>query len=165
MGMLCPMPCCMYIESTTIAAFYAYALTLCYTVSRLFKAVALRVGTMQQQTALVGLEHPLKTPRLQSSRSVRSIFFFSVFGCGASILDVQGVPAQYDPRYSTILNRTKKYEFPDIVRFFAFFSQKTAFLKVHFMYLVLVLAQYDFSIVRFPGSPKFVLSGDPLYSE
>ena len=47
MGMLCPMPCCMYIESTTIAAFYAYALTLCYTVSRLFKAVALRVvGTM-----------------------------------------------------------------------------------------------------------------------
>ena len=41
-GMLCPMPCCMYIESTTIAAFYAYALTLCYTVSRLFKAVALK---------------------------------------------------------------------------------------------------------------------------
>ena len=32
-----------------------------------------------QQTALVGLEHPLKTPRLQCSRSVRSIFFYSVF--------------------------------------------------------------------------------------
>ena len=33
------------------------------------------------------------------------------------------------------------------------------------MYLVLVLTWYDFSIVQFPGSPKFVLSGDHLYLE
>ena len=67
-------------------------------------------------------------------------------------------PVQYDLKLYKIVQNPRI-----IVRFFAFFSQKTAFLKVHFMYLVLVLAQYDFSIVRFPGSPKFVLSGDPLY--
>ena len=79
---------------------------------------------------------------------------------------LQGFPTQYDftiqynPWYSMILNRTKYYKFPNIVRVFALFSQKTAFLKVHFMYLVLVLAQYHFLIARFPGSTKFILYRD-----
>ena len=59
------------------------------------------------------------------------------------------------PRYST--------NSPILYGFLPFFLKKTAFLKVHLMYLVLFLAQYDFSIVRFPGSTKFVLSGDTLY--
>ena len=77
--MLYPMPCCMYIESTTIAAFYAYALTLCYTVSRLFKAVALKSRNYVEVDGSSRSRAPLKTPRLQCSRSVRSIFFYSVF--------------------------------------------------------------------------------------
>ena len=67
-------------------------------------------------------------------------------------------PVQYNLKI--VLNTTNS---PIQYGFLSFFSQKTVFLKVHFMYLVLVPTQYDFSIVRFPGSPKFVLVGDPLY--
>ena len=80
---------------------------------------------------------------------------------------VQGVPAQYDftqcnPRYSTleiVLNSTNSSMW---YGFLPFFSKKTGFLKVHIMNLVLVLSQYDFSIVQFHGRPEFVLSRDPL---
>ena len=76
--------------------------------------------------------------------------------------------------WTTSKNSTKILLFcttPGIVRiprystFFCLFSRKTLFLKVHFTYLVLVPAQYNFSIVQFPGSTKFVQSGDPLYDQ